>query len=86
MKIWGKQMPSDTFTFFESNLIDFEKIYEVLSGNIAGCIFRNVISKDTIENILNNFWNNKNIRHRKDGVPGHYIGTYHYKKNLDIYL
>lgn len=86
MKISGNQMTRNNFTFFESYSVNFEKIYEVLLGNIAGCIFRNVISNNVRENILNNFWNNKNLKQRKDGVPGDYIGTYHYKKGLDLYL
>ena len=77
--------PTD-FTFFESDTISFEKIYDVLTGKLPGCLFRGVIGQKACEKIYQNFLTNRYTRSRTDGVPGVYLGTYHYKKILDNYL
>lgn len=86
MKMTGHTNNKDFFKFYESDSINFEKIYEVSTGKLAGCIFRKVISEETCKAIANNFWHGKELASRSDGVPGFYLGTYHYKKDLAHYL
>lgn len=82
----GKVSNKNFFYFFEDSKIDINKIVEVLSGKIAGCIFRNIISKEVCNKISNNFWNCSLINKRYDNVPAYYLGTYHYKKDLTTYF
>lgn len=86
MKLTGAKLDKDIFKFYDSHIININKIYDVLVGNLSGCIFRNMIDESTRDKISKNFWENANLKKRTDGVPGSYLGTYHYKKNLDTYL
>ncbi len=86
MKLTGATGNSNYFEFYESDKIEPEKIYEVMTGKLAGCMFRNVIKPADCKIIARNFWDHLNLNSRADGVPGHYLGTYHYKKELPLYL
>lgn len=86
MIITGYTEDKDFFKFYESDFINYEKIYEVSIGKLAGCIFRNVIPKEACKIIANNFWHYKELEARADGVPGFYLGTYHYKKDMALYM
>ena len=76
----------DHFSFHEGDEISFEKIHDVLSGKIPGCMFRGVLAKESCQKTTQNFLTNCRTKHREDGVPGIYLGTYHYKKALQEYL
>ncbi|MBL0941548.1 MAG: hypothetical protein IBJ00_02295 [Alphaproteobacteria bacterium] len=76
----------NSFIFYESNTIEYEKILAVLKGEIAGCIFRNVIPKSTCQKILKNFWASPVIGKRKDKVPAYNLGAYHFDKYLEEYF
>lgn len=85
-QISGKLKNDSYFKFHESALMDFGKIHDVLTGNILGTITHDVITKKDCQTICNNFWNNKAVDERRDGVPAISIGAYHYKKKLDDYF
>jgi len=82
----GKVHSKEFFCFFEDSKINTDKIVDVLSGKIAGCIFRGVIPKEVCKKIAVNFWQNQLISQRLDNVPAIYLGTYHYEKDLKTYL
>jgi len=86
MKITGFSKNKEFFKFHESDFVDYEKIYEVLTGKLAGCIFRKAISAEKCSIIAKNFWHYKELESRSDGVPGFFLGTYHYKKALSQYI
>jgi hypothetical protein len=77
---------NDFFTFHESQQIAPEKIYEALTGKLAGCIFRNVVGKTVRDEISKKFWQSPGLRERTDDVPAFYLGTYHYDKKLEHYF
>lgn len=86
MKLTGVTGDREYFKFYESDEINIEKIHDVLTGKLAGCMFRGVIPKSDCREIASNFWKNIALKSRTDGVPGAYVGTYHYKKLLSTYL
>ena len=59
---------------------------KVMRGEVAGVIFRGAISAETCERVKKNFWASPMLRKRGDAVPAYYLGTYHYAKELDLYL
>ena len=61
-------------------------VVRVLRGEIAGCMFRNVIPLETCRRIADNFRNHPRLRRRGDAVPAHVLGTFHYQKPLAQYL
>lgn len=85
-KLIGEQMPSNIFKIVETNHVDITQLLDVFDGKIAGCIIRGGINYKTCKQISKNFWNNSFLRNRNDGVPGSFLGTYHYKKDLETYL
>ena len=85
-KITGKKMLSETFRIIETSKFDVSHLIDVFEEKIAGCVFRGGIDSDVCSKIANNFWNSAYLRHRNDGVPGSFLGAYHYKKKLADYL
>lgn len=85
-KITGSIMSNRTFQFKECNEFKINYLLEVFQGKLAGCIFRDIISPGECRKIAKNFWNNLYLRQRNDGVPGSFLGTYHYKKSLENYF
>ena len=85
-KIVGNSHHKDFFKFYEEKIIHIEKVYEVLMGKVAGCIFRNIIANDICSKITDNFWKSPSLKQRSDNVPAFYVGAYHYEKELSAYL
>ena len=85
-RINGKKLSEDFFFFYEEEKFDPEKMFKVLAGEVAGCIFRNIIPKKVCKRISKNFWKSDLLRKREDNVPAFYLGTYHYGKNLEKYI
>lgn len=82
----GKVGGPDFFNFKEQGRLNAETVFNVLSGKLAGCIFRNIIPNEVCKKISNNFWNNSALKQRDDEVPAFYVGSYHYEKKLEEYL
>ncbi|MCH2156623.1 MAG: hypothetical protein MK080_11555 [Opitutales bacterium] len=76
----------DYFQFPEYAALTPEAVYKVLTREVTGGIFRNILSPAACEQISTNFWDSPSLRQRGDGVPAYYVGTYHYKKDMGIYL
>ena len=85
-KITGESMPIEVFKILTTDHINISNLLDVFSGKIAGCLFRGAIDPKACGIIADNFWNSVYLRKRSDGVPGNFLGTYHYKKLLNDYL
>ncbi|PIZ05183.1 MAG: hypothetical protein COY58_00585 [Gammaproteobacteria bacterium CG_4_10_14_0_8_um_filter_38_16] len=85
-KITGELMPTEVFKIIETDHINIANLLDVFEGKIAGCLFRGAIDPEACKIITENFWNSTHLRKRSDGVPGNFLGTYHYKKLLNDYL
>lgn len=79
-------MPTEVFKIVETDHINITNLLDVFAGKIAGCLFRRAIKPKACLTIAKNFWNSVHLRKRSDGVPGSFLGTYHYKKLLNDYL
>ncbi len=66
---------------FEPGLVD-----RVLTGDLAGCLFKGVVDDATAARIAANFWSHPALETRNDNVPAWVLGTYHYGRTLDDYL
>jgi hypothetical protein len=86
VRVTGKQYPPEYFRIVERAEFDPADVVRVLRGEIAGVIFRGAISAGTCEQVKKNFWANPMLRKRGDAVPAYYLGTYHYAKELELYL
>lgn len=85
-KITGDTLSANAFKIVETDHIHIQNLLDVFEGKIAGCLFRGVIRPEECDVIVNNFWKSPHLRQRSDGVPGDFVGTYHYKKALQDYL
>lgn len=85
-KITGNSHNGSYFKFHENNIVDFDKLHDVLTGKKLGVIFHDVIPLEVCRAVSNNFWNSEIARERSDGVPAISIGAYHYKKDLEEYF
>jgi hypothetical protein len=86
VRVTGKQASPDYFRFLERTRFDPADVVRVMRGEVAGVIFRGAISQATCDQVKKNFWANPMLRKRGDAVPAYYLGTYHYAKELDLYL
>ncbi len=82
----GSECDKNMFHFYEAREIDFNKVFKVLNGELAGNIYRSAIPSYVCKKIEENFWNSPFRRNRSDEVSALYLGTFHYNKNLDEYL
>lgn len=85
-ELTGKIRSSEYFKIDAFRNIDLDAIYRALTAQVAGGIFKGVLSKNACQKISDNFWDSPSLRQRSDGVPAYYVGTYHYKKAMDVYL
>lgn len=85
-KIIGKKMSIDVFRIVETDKFDVTHLLDVFEGKIAGYIHRSGIDSSVCSTIASNFWNSVYLRQRTDGVPGSFLGAYHYQKKLTDYL
>jgi hypothetical protein len=86
IRVTGKQESPEYFQILERGKFDPADVVRVMRGEVAGVIFRGAISQATCEQVKKNFWANPMLRKRGDAVPAYYLGTYHYAKELDLYL
>ena len=86
VRVTGKQSSADYFRILERTEFDPAEVVRVMRGEVAGVIFRGAISAATCDQVKKNFWANPMLRKRGDAVPAYYLGTYHYAKELDLYL
>lgn len=82
----GKVFPEEKFLFYETDKFQLDILEEVLNGERAGVIFRNIISPEDRSLISKNFWKHPQRYIRDVDVPAHYVGAYHYEKTLKRYL
>jgi hypothetical protein len=86
VRVTGKQWPGEYFRILEREAFDGREVVRVMRGEVAGVIFRGAIEPEACERVKQNFWNSPMLRQRGDAVPAYYLGTYHYQKELDLYL
>ena len=86
VQITGDFWPQKLFSFEVKKKIDFSAILRVLIGESPGCKFENVMGSYECDEILRRYWNHPQLRKRKDNVPAHFLGTYHYMKTLETYF
>jgi hypothetical protein len=67
--------------------INPQKVDEVISGKLVGCLFRDCFSKKSCDTVLNNI-KKQNIFTKQTNIDPHYLaaGTGHYQKKLEDYL
>ena len=82
----GASLSVDAFQFAEPASFDPQHVINVLNGESVGVIFRNLIPKAQREAICANFWRHPGRYQRGAEAPGHYIGTFHYHKELPHYF
>src|SRR5439155_20333497 len=83
----GRSLPKDRFTVCEvAGSINGELIVSLLAGDVAACVFRDAVPQRNCRRLVSNFWENSGRRERLDGVPGHFIGAYHFSKETAAYL
>jgi hypothetical protein len=86
VRVTGHSSPAAYFQILERTQFDPAEVVRVMRGEVAGVIFRGAISAATCDQVKKNFWANPMLRKRGDAVPAYYLGTYHYAKELDLYL
>lgn len=86
VRVTGITRPSGYFRIVEREAFDPAEVVKVLRGEMAGVIFRGAIGPATCELARRNFWASPMLRRRGDAVPAYYLGTYHYQKELELYL
>jgi hypothetical protein len=86
VQVTGRVASPEYFRIVERQKFDPADVVRVMRGEIAGVIFRGAISAETCEQVKKNFWANPMLRKRGDAVPAYYLGTYHYAKELELYL
>ncbi len=84
--ITGRIYPPEYFKIGEFTRLDAKEIVRVMRGEVAGCIFRGVMDPALCQRVCDNFWKHPQRRQRGDAVPAYYLGTYHYAKELSLYL
>jgi len=83
----GGSLPEAQFRFDEHSRENiFDGILDVVLGKRLGVICRNFLSNPECQELLNGFSRSPELRSRADGVPGSYLGTYHYGKDLKTYF
>lgn len=83
----GRSLSKEYFKLLEfSNCIDGDAIVALLTGKVAACIFRDAVPRATCDVLVRNFWRNPGRKERSDGVPGHFVGAYHYGKETAAYM
>lgn len=85
-RITGTIANKNIFKFHETDYFDIEPIEKIIEGNLSGYIFRNAIDPRICQKIIKNYSDNIHVKERDDGVPGTFLGTYLYRKNLLEYL
>jgi hypothetical protein len=84
--VTGKISDADYFRILERSTFEPAEVVRVMRGEVAGVIFRGAIPRADCERVRQNFWASPLLRKRGDAVPAHYLGTYHYGKELDRYF
>ncbi len=84
--ITGRVYSAEYFRIGEFTRLDPREIVRVMRGEVAGCIFRQAMDSALCQRICDNFWKHPQKRQRGDAVPAYYLGTYHYAKDLSLYL
>lgn len=76
----------ESFQFLTSTEFNPQDVIRVLQGEVVGCLFRGVIDQEVCRRVARNFRNHPKLRRRDDDVPAYFLGTYHYRKPLALYL
>jgi len=84
--IEGDVFQDDVFIFDQSYNLDLDLFYQVMKGKSCGAILRNIIPEEICSKITNNFWRNPGLYKRETDSPAHYVGAFHYGKDLEEYL
>lgn len=67
-------------------LILTSDILELIFGQATALHIRGAATRETCDAIVRNFEASEGILERRDGVPGRFIGSSHYKKTADAYF
>ncbi|WP_433858828.1 2OG-Fe(II)-dependent halogenase WelO5 family protein [Streptomyces kronopolitis] len=84
-RLSGQQADPEFFRFEERGELDYELVLDVLHGRRLGVIFRDVIPPAARKDLTERFWASP-ARHHREGEPSHYVGAYHWNKDVDTYL
>lgn len=82
----GASLPTEVFTFLETDTISPALIVDVLDGKRLGVICRNFVTLQNRAIICNNFWKHDGRYIRGADAPAEYLGAYHYAKPTALYL
>jgi hypothetical protein len=90
-RIAGNVLSPQQFCVYEtSRSVDMTKVFEVLSGELAGYRVRGFISEKNCRQIVRNFWASGNRIPRRgegeDGIEGYFVGASHIEKTTEEYL
>ncbi|HVC19684.1 MAG TPA: hypothetical protein VNE16_06380 [Vicinamibacterales bacterium] len=66
--------------------LDLSLIDAVLTGQLAGCFFKQIVDHQVSQQVARNFWAHPHLQTRNDDVPAWVLGTYHYGRPLGTYL
>lgn len=81
----GRSKPPGEFCFSEASGNDMSPVADVLDGRRLGVIYRNYLQHEVCDAIRDNFWKSKDRYKRGSDAPAAYLGTYHYRKPLEVY-
>ena len=86
VKASGAVYPVESFQFLSPTEFNPHDVIRVLRGEAAGCLFHGAIDQDVCARVARNFRDHPRLRARNDDVPAYFLGTYHYRKPLALYL
>lgn len=88
-RLTGTVHPPEYFRFVEHHGLNWETWARVVTGDITGAVFRNVLSPATCERLRENFWASPALKGPGDGLPAHgrgFVGARIFAPSLDEYL
>jgi hypothetical protein len=78
-------VPSAAFTIEEYDRFDAEAVFRVLTGGILCAMFRDFASPIRSRQLVDQFLNNPFTRLRDGDATGHYLGAFHWGKDVASY-
>lgn len=78
IQLQGTVHPDSYFQIVEKNEIDWQLWIDVLQGQVAGAIFRDVLTPELRQQISHNFWHSSTLMQKGKDLPS----DYHYEALL----
>lgn len=82
----GWRGDQDYFTIRELSEFDPRHVVDVLHGEVAGVVFRGMVSPETCQQLCERFWDSPGRSERPSEELNYYLGAYHYHKPTGQYL